>query len=486
MLLNQAYGNTRLARTLVRVVGFCDAWLLFVSCYFAFVSPAGVVGMLVLLLIANGLVGGYAFEQGLLFEWRVERIWKATCSGISGMSGEARSYKNGVYGAYVKGETKTVYPKLREVHGDANGFTAYITAFGGQDPSDFNKVSDKFAFAFQTPFTRFEAAPDGRILMRCGEVQVPQAYEVEPQQVAAPAIDLAAVLQAVPIASDINGQVYTMPIEGNHWLIAGRSGSGKGSWGWSLVFALEPARAAGLVRLWGIDPKGIELALNMQFWDEYADEVEDVVALLEKAVAEMKARTMQLKGRARTFTPSPQTPLNVIIIDELAYISSMLTDKKLQARCDTAIRTMMVLGRAVGYSLVGCAQDPRKETLGFRDFFQYRVALGLEAPMVDLVLGEKSLENGAVCHQIPKGNKGAGVGFVVSDYDGKPKLLRSAWWSDEAIAGKLGVSVQQLMLAEDMRQQANAAVQQGYEQGYQVQQLDWNGRPLRQFRQGLE
>ncbi len=438
------------------------------------------VATLLLTLLVDGVVGYYALKQGLLFEWRVERIWKATCSGLEGFTGVGPSFRRGLKGAYIDGDTKTIYPKIREVHGDAKAFTAYITAFGGQDPSDFNKFADKFSFGFMVPFTSFEAAPDGRILMRCGEVLVPEPFEIEPARAALPAFDLVATLQAVPIAADIAGQVYTMPIEGYNWLVAGRSGSGKGSWVWSLVFALEPARAAGLVRLWGIDPKAIELALNMGFWDEYADDVGDIVALLEKAVAEMKARTMQLKGKARKFTASPSTPLNVIIIDELAYISSMLTDKKVQARAETAIRTMLVLGRAVGYSLVGAAQDPRKEVLGFRDQFQYRVALGLEAPMVDLVLGDGSLEKGAVCHQIRKGDAGAGVGFVVSDYDGKPKMLRAAWWSDAAVAGKLGVTVQQLRLAD------NAPLQQGYEQGYQVQQLDWNGRPLRQFRHGLE
>src|SRR5207248_9634272 len=72
--------------------------------------------------------------------------------------------------------------------------------------------------------------------------------------------DERATLQAVPMARDIEGRPFYLPIEGNHLLIVGRTGSGKGSWVWSLVFGLAKARRAGLVRLWGLDGKRIELA----------------------------------------------------------------------------------------------------------------------------------------------------------------------------------------------------------------------------------
>src|SRR5207248_2899474 len=148
----------------------------------------------------------------------------------------------------------------------------------------------------------------------------------------------------------------------------------------------------------------------------------------------------------------------------------MLTDKKCQARAETAMKTILVLGRAVGYSLVGAAQDPRKETLGFRDFFPFRVALGLEGPMVDLVLGDKMHEAGAFCEQIPKGEAGAGCGYVISETNVKPLLVRAPWWSDEAIFAMVA------------RWEGQAIPQvQTYQRGY-VQQLDFNGQPLRQSR----
>src|SRR5690349_20564227 len=75
--------------------------------------------------------------------------------------------------------------------------------------------------------------------------------------------------------------------------------------------------------------------------------------------------------------------------------------RKLAARAETAMKKILALGRSGGYSLIGAAQDPRKEVLGFRDYFHYRVALGLDAAMVDLVLGEGMHDAGALCEQVP-------------------------------------------------------------------------------------
>src|SRR5207302_7842462 len=52
-------------------------------------------------------------------------------------------------------------------------------------------------------------------------------------------------------------------------------------------------------------------------------------------------------------------------------------------------------GRSVGYAVVGALQDPRKETLGYRDLFTVRVALRLPGEMTDLVLGRGAKEAGA-------------------------------------------------------------------------------------------
>src|SRR5205823_4922723 len=127
------------------------------------------------------------------------------------------------------------------------------------------------------------------------------------------------LLKAVPMARDMNGRVCCIPIESNNWLIAARSGSGKSSWEWNLVLGLAPAWRVGLVKFWGCDPKRVELAIGRGWWDEYADNTEDIVKLLEKAVDELLARGSKLQGVKRKFLPTLETPMNVIVIDELAY-----------------------------------------------------------------------------------------------------------------------------------------------------------------------
>jgi S-DNA-T family DNA segregation ATPase FtsK/SpoIIIE len=265
---------------------------------------------------------------------------------------------------------------------------------------------------------------------------VPDTYTYPVEQLprrVSEAIDAAAVLKAVPMARDIDGRPWYMPIEGNHVLIVGRTGSGKGSYVWSLVFGLAEARRAGLVRLWGCDSKKVELSYGRAFWDEYADTTESIIELLEKAVHELLDRNAAIQGKARKIQPSPDMPLQVIVIDELAYVSAMISDKKLLARAENAIKTILVLGRATGYVLVGCSQDPRKETLGFRDYFPTKVGLAMEAEMVDLVFGKGAHDAGAHCEVIPLKEAGAGCGYVKEEMSNKPMLVRAAWCSDEAI-----------------------------------------------------
>src|SRR5258706_13371619 len=79
-----------------------------------------------------------------------------------------------------------------------------------------------------------------------------------------------ALLKNVPMARDLNGRAWYMPIEGQHVFIAARTGGGKGSWIWSLVLGLEPAWRVGLVKFWGCDPKRLELAIGRDCWEHYA------------------------------------------------------------------------------------------------------------------------------------------------------------------------------------------------------------------------
>jgi DNA segregation ATPase FtsK/SpoIIIE, S-DNA-T family len=334
-----------------------------------------------------------------------------------------------------------------------------VTPFAGQTVTEYIKQADAFALAFHVPFVTFGITANGLISIRAGQVPVPDAYDhpgqlephgddtnmrLLPQVSAAPdqwsnmpelstRIDERELLQHVPMARDLDGHAWHMPIEGQHVFIAARTGGGKGSWIWSLVLGLAPAWRAGLVTFFGCDPKRLELAIGRDYWEQYADSGEAIVALLEQCVHAMHERADSLQGKVRKFTPSQETPLVVIVVDELGYITSMMPDKKLRARAEDAIVTLLSQGRAVGYAVVAAVQDPRKETVNFRDLFPIRIAGGLPEPMVDLVLGDGAHDAGALCEQIPLGNAGAGVGYVISETSLKPLCVRAAWCGDDAI-----------------------------------------------------
>src|SRR4029079_15719398 len=90
-------------------------------------------------------------------------------------------------------------------------------------------------------------------------------------------------------------------------------------------------------------------------------------------------------------------------------------------------------GRAVGVSVVGAVQDPRKEIVTMRDLFPTRVALRLtEADPVGLVLGQGARDRGARCDQIPESLPG--VGYVGLDGVAEPVRVRFAHITDEDIA----------------------------------------------------
>jgi hypothetical protein len=207
--MNCAYGNTRLARSLVRFALIISGVVLLAASCALCTQTTSLLWLLLLVLAADSGVAVYAVKQGLLFEWSLERTWKAVCGGIAGgkFKGEARSYRFGLIGAYVLGDTKTIYPKLREVHGTHEAWTGIVTPFAGQTIEEYNEHTKAFALAFNVRFVSFERTDTGLVQIRCGPVQVPEMYEYPVEQLAKLA-DSATVLRAVPMARTIDGRPW--------------------------------------------------------------------------------------------------------------------------------------------------------------------------------------------------------------------------------------------------------------------------------------
>jgi hypothetical protein len=94
---------------------------------------------------------------------------------------------------------------------------------------------------------------------------------------------------------------------------------------------------------------------------------------------------------------------------------------------------ILLLGRATGYVLVGCTQSALKDVISLRDHYLTKVGLRMPASQVDLLFGKGAWENGCKCELIPFKDAGAGSAYVLDETSSEPRLVRSAWVSDEAI-----------------------------------------------------
>ena len=298
----------------------------------------------------------------------------------------------------------------------------------GQVVVDWGKVSDRLCQTFGAQDCRIRS-----ILGRPHEVEAwflindPLQQVVEPREHEVPVS-----LLGLPVGLREDGEVYRLPILGNHLLLSGEIGSGKSEGGWAIIDQLAPAIAEGTAQLWGIDPKAMELSAGEALFTRLAyKSPEDYARILEDAVVVMCDRRLRLRGVTRLHQPSPAEPLIVIFIDELAALS-YVSERDIRRRIDNALGLLLSQGRAVGISVVGVIQDPRKEVLPARDLFPIRVAFRLaDADQVRLVFTPGARDRGARCDEIP--HSLPGVAYVEIDGVPEPIRVRFAHVTDDHI-----------------------------------------------------
>ncbi|HET9658538.1 MAG TPA: FtsK/SpoIIIE domain-containing protein, partial [Kineosporiaceae bacterium] len=339
------------------------------------------------------------------------RLWWAAMDG----TGLSRQTASAVY-----------VPKVTRITSTRWVDTVSVRLLHGQTPADLQDQAEGLRHVFGAYRATVREIAPGRVEVRF--------YARDP--LTAPVLPLAADpvvnLAALPVGRTEEGMTYRLSLYGTHLLIAGATGAGKSSPVWSICSALVPGIRAGLVTVTGLDPKGgMELYPARDLFTHYADESgEQMVTCLEAAVDRMLARRDRLKAEGkRVFVPSPGDPFEVIVIDELAFLTAYLTDKGLRERVKAALSLLLSQGRAPGFAVVAALQDPRKEVLSFRNLFPTRIALRLaEDSEVDMVLGDGALDNGARCHEIP--HTLPGVGYVRLDGVPEPTRVRFCWFTD--------------------------------------------------------
>ncbi len=234
------------------------------------------------------------------------------------------------------------------------------------------------------------------------------------------------------MGKDATGSLWSLR-RGPHTLVAGSSGSGKASLVWGLLLGLAEPIHRGLVQVWGIDRKGgMELALGRALLTRFAADAERSVILIEDAVAAMQQRANDLAGKTRQHTASIESPTIVMLIDELAALTAYETDRDLLRRANAALATLASQGRAVGFIVFACLQDPRKETLPARGLFTQTVGLRLRDRMeTAMVLGDGAVAPGARCHEISPTTPG--VAYVLPEDGSPPERVRAGLITDDMI-----------------------------------------------------
>lgn len=238
----------------------------------------------------------------------------------------------------------------------------------------------------------------------------------------------------VPIGRTVSGTVWKVAILGSHLLVAGLTGAGKGSILWSIIRGLLPAVRDRSVVLWGFDPKGgMELAFGRDLFTHYSDKsAKDMAPILADAVAAMEKQQRVLRNTVRKMTPTPEIPLNVIIIDEAAQLLAGDGDATAAKQIKRSITRLVNEGRACGFTVVALLQDPRVEVISMRDQFPEIVGMRSRAAAhTNMLFGPGALESGIRPHEIQKSQRG--YGYAYSEERNKTILVRASWIDDEEI-----------------------------------------------------
>ncbi|HYN29282.1 MAG TPA: FtsK/SpoIIIE domain-containing protein [Dermatophilaceae bacterium] len=237
-------------------------------------------------------------------------------------------------------------------------------------------------------------------------------------------------LAAVEVGRVMTGDPWLLDAR-VHTLVAGATGAGKASVMWSLLLALAPAVRAGTVRLVGVDLKrGMELTHAADLFSALATTPEQAVAVLEREAALMDARAASMAGQVRAHTPTAADPHVLVVVDELAALTSYLTDRDLTRRADTALRVLLSQGRAPGWTVAAWVQDPRKDSVPMRNLFPQMIGLRLnDAWETEMVLGEGRAKV-APCHRISQNVPGTGYAIEETGHTVK---VRAHYADDDLI-----------------------------------------------------
>jgi S-DNA-T family DNA segregation ATPase FtsK/SpoIIIE len=316
--------------------------------------------------------------------------------------------------------------------------TVWVKLLKGQTHKQWTDALEALAVAFNAERVAIEKVKP--------QVAALIVQRTEPFTATVPAPELELDAEAVDLTSvylgiDEYGAPWCESVLGNHLLVVGASRSGKNSITWAALRSLAPLIRDGIVRVWMCDPKRTELAVGKDLAHRYGSGVAESAEVVKDFLADQQTMQQRLQDEGlRKFTPSVETPLNILVADEigamLAYGSG--GDERADRANMKTIRIGMDLigsqGLATGHAMWGFVQEPTKDIVGCRELFTLRVCLRTtNAAHADMALGDGMRTRGAIADEIPAVPETAGIGFKVAQHTRTPVRVRAAYTDDADI-----------------------------------------------------
>lgn len=243
---------------------------------------------------------------------------------------------------------------------------------------------------------------------------------------------------AVAVGVNIDGGPVTLRVEESNLLVAGLPGSGKSAFISSLLASLSKLPT---VQLYGIDPKIVELSLWSEMFTEVWTNEDQFIPGLQALCDIMDSRYQALAEQGlRKVEVSPETPIIVLVVDELAELL-VTGDAKRDKEVTRLLRRLVQKGRAAMICVICATQRPSSDVVptSLRDLFVQRVAFALaNKESAKMILGaaydtdDSDSADGPWTISASASDKG--VGFIMAASQRSPSKFKSFWISDEAVS----------------------------------------------------
>jgi S-DNA-T family DNA segregation ATPase FtsK/SpoIIIE len=164
------------------------------------------------------------------------------------------------------------------------------------------------------------------------------------------------------------------------------------------------------------------------------NDITDALTRLRQLQTEMDSRYDLLAAeRRRKITQADQVDVIMLVVDEIAYFSATVGDKKTQDEFVRLLRDLVARGRAAGIIVVAATQRPSADIIptSLRDLFGYRLAFRCTTDISsDIILGYGWAKQGYSAATIAPEDRG--VGWLLAE-GGTPRRIKAAYLSDADI-----------------------------------------------------